>query len=244
MISAEHRFFDKNLKYFQRRKISIITASQSAFELCNDKYKSMHHLQRLGINAPNTYLLNHNNLRITDFPKKAFPLFVKLRRGDSSVHTFVARTFAQLATLVKCYPEEEFVAQQYLPASDEYTIGVYISKNKKFTGTFVLQRDLKFGLSYRGTVIDNAMISDYALKVCKALGTCYSSNVQLKLINGEPFVFEINPRLSSTTSVRAHFGFNESEMILTELYGDICKYKYSLTYGSFMRYWEEIYLEK
>jgi carbamoyl-phosphate synthase large subunit len=56
-------------------------------------------------------------------------------------------------------------------------------------------------------------------------------------------VFEINPRFSSTTVIRAHFGFNEPEMCLRELVlGEQLRTPVTRQ-GFALRYWDEVYLE-
>jgi carbamoyl-phosphate synthase large subunit len=55
--------------------------------------------------------------------------------------------------------------------------------------------------------------------------------------------FEVNPRFSSTTPVRAHFGVNEPELAIREyVLGETLPH-ISARPGAVMREWQEIYLE-
>lgn len=242
VISVEHNFFENNIKYFNENHIEIITADKKLYNICNDKYLSMVTLRQKGINAPDTVLAS-NESDVEEFlQRNQFPVLLKPRFGASSVDVFKIQNRDKLFSLISNYSKEYFVLQQFLPDPEEYTIGVYISKDKSFKKSIIIKRELKFGLSYKGMVVFNEKIRDYAISLCESLGTFYSTNIQIKLIGGEPYAFEINPRLSSTTVVKAKFGFNEPEMILKELFYDLSTHKIDIRSGRFMRYWEEIYL--
>ena len=67
-------------------------------------------------------------------------------------------------------------------------------------------------------------------------GAC---NVQLRIRDGKPYVFEINPRCSGTTAARALVGFNEPSVILnylkTKQYQEI-----HYEEATILRYWQEV----
>lgn len=242
IISVEHDFFATHIDYFKSRDIKVITPEKSLYDLCNDKFLSMTYLKDKGIKTPDTELCEDNG-RIDSFlMRNNFPVVMKPRYGASSHNVFVVEDRKHLLAIADAFPQNYFVAQEFLPTDEEYTVGVYISKDHSFKKSFIINRELKFGLSYKGEVVVNKQISDYCLTICSTLGMSYSTNVQLKMIGGEPCAFEINPRLSSTTAVRAHFGFNEPEMVMWELFYDISEFKCQARTGKFMRYWEEVYI--
>lgn len=243
VISLEHQFFSEHIDYFNQENIEIVTTGQKQFELCDNKYKSMIFLKNKGIKVPET-VLAEDNAELRRFLKNNhYPVLIKPVSSASSSDVFTIKDRPALMALIKAYPKNYFVAQEYLKSPEEYTVGVYISRDKSFQDTFIIKRELKFGLSYKGEVMQDEKISNYCLEVCRVLETLYSANVQLKVVNSIPYAFEINPRLSSTTVVRAHYGYNEPEMILVELFGNLKKYKYRVRKGKFMRYWEEVYLK-
>lgn len=242
MLSVEHQFFHKHQDYFKKRGVAIVSSAEEAYRLCNDKLDSMTYLRDAGITCPDT-VLGEPGAKLNEFvSRNKFPLLIKPIAGASSNDVYVIKDRVRLDAMLSAFPAGHFVVQEFLPSKEEYTVGVYVSRERDFIDTLVLQRELKFGLSYRGKVIENDAVSEYCKSVCLKLGTSYSANVQLKIEKGTPYVFEINPRLSSTTSVRAHFGFNEPEMILTELFADIRSYTYQKTTGRFTRFWQEAYL--
>lgn len=239
VISPEHTFLERERAAYEGEGVRIVSPQAGVYQLCNDKWRSMIRLRECGILAPDTWLCE--GPRDAGFAEMTFPVIVKPRFGASSANVFLVKSLLELNGLLAAFPRHEFVAQQYLSSETEYTVGVYLSRDGADADTCVIRRELKFGLSYRGEVIRDAGISDYCVRVCRALGLCHSSNVQLRMLDGEPCAFEINPRLSSTTSVRAHFGFNEPEMILRELFGLPAVAPRKST-GRFVRYWQESYL--
>jgi len=242
VISPEHEFFARHASRLAAAGIRVVTPDPGLYALCNDKYRSMQVLRDKGVRVPATALCRPSPELDALLARGTFPLIVKPRVGASSQSVFVVRSAGQLHAVIEAFPDLEFVVQEYLPDPEEFTVGVYMSRDGRFRRTIVIRRELKFGLSYRGEVIEDDRISAYSIDVCAKLGLHFSTNVQLKMEDGEPCAFEINPRLSSTTSVRAHFGFNEPEMILREEFGELTGDACRPTTGRFMRYWQEIYL--
>ncbi|MGE3342001.1 MAG: ATP-grasp domain-containing protein [Vicinamibacterales bacterium] len=239
VITPEHAFFEREREMYESQGVRIISPASGVYQLCNDKWGSMMRLRERGLLVPDTWLCEGPTR--TAVAGMTFPVIVKPRSGASSANVFLIRSLSELNGLLAAFPTQEFVAQQYLPSEPEYTVGVYLSRDGGYADTCVIRRELKFGLSYRGQVVRDETISTYSVDVCRALGLHHSGNVQLRMLDGRPCAFEVNPRLSSTTSVRAHFGFNEPEMILRELFGLPAVAPRKST-GRFMRYWQESYL--
>ncbi|WP_349921786.1 ATP-grasp domain-containing protein [Aeromonas veronii] len=244
-IAVEHEFFAKYTTYFHERRIHIVSCEASVFEICNDKYESMQYLRRNNIAAPST-ILGCEHDAIEEFIKRyGFPVVIKPRNGASSNDVFIIKNKARLLALLGAYPEDYFVVQEYLEDPKDYTAGVYVSSSADFNDVIIFERDLKFGLSYSGKIIIDEGIKKYCLSIANALKSTYSINIQFKMMAGQPYCYEINPRLSSTTSVRAHFGFNEPDMIIREIIGiNPLRDQQPAQVGKFMRYWEEIYQEE
>jgi carbamoyl-phosphate synthase large subunit len=72
----------------------------------------------------------------------------------------------------------------------------------------------------QGVVADFPVVADQCREIAEALDSRGPLNIQLRLVEGKVFVFEINPRFSGTTSIRAMAGFNEPDILLqSELLG-------------------------
>lgn len=243
VIAPEHEFFARHSAYFQNMGVAILSCDAAVYRLCNDKYESMIHLRSLGVDAPDTGLCRDDDEVDQFLARNTFPVFVKPRSGASSADIFKVANREQLFGILRVFPRDYFVVQAFLDDPRDFTAGVYVSRDRSVRSTLLIERELKFGLSYRGTIFEDEGLADYCLRVAEAISSCYSINVQFKIVGGRPYAYEINPRLSSTTSVRAHFGFNEPDMILHELQGRLGDYVLTKRCGRFTRYWQEHYLE-
>ena len=54
----------------------------------------------------------------------------------------------------------------------------------------------------------------YCEELAVKMGCTYSVNVQCRLVDGVPYVFEINPRFSGTSFMRAMVGYNEPDILI------------------------------
>lgn len=67
------------------------------------------------------------------------------------------------------------------------------------------------GFTGYGEVIEDKNIEDLLHKLAEKIDLVGSINVQLRLTDKGPVVFEINPRFSSTVRFRHLFGFKDLE---------------------------------
>jgi carbamoyl-phosphate synthase large subunit len=57
-------------------------------------------------------------------------------------------------------------------------------------------------------------VTDQCREIAEALGSQGPLNIQCRLVDGKVRIFEINPRYSGTTSLRAMVGFNEPDLMI------------------------------
>jgi carbamoyl-phosphate synthase large subunit len=70
-------------------------------------------------------------------------------------------------------------------------------------------------------VIRHPEIQEFCEDLARRLGSRGPLNLQLRVHRGEFYVFEIHPRFSGTTPIRASAGFNEPDILLRSfLYGE------------------------
>ena len=124
---------------------------------------------------------------------------------------------------------------------DEYTCGS-INLNGSCEGVIVMQRILRGGETYKCFTIKNDVIEEEVRKILEAIKPFGACNVEFKLKDGKPYVFEVNARCSGTTTARAYSGFNEPKMIADYLLKGI-KPEYSFREQTILRYWKELKVE-
>jgi carbamoyl-phosphate synthase large subunit len=139
--------------------------------------------------------------------------------------------------LLRLYPK--FIAQEYVGTPDtEYTVGVLVSMEGELINSIALKRNILSGLSNRikgknligkkelGSILAISSgisqgeigvfpeITHPCEEIAMAFGCRSVFNIQCRFVNGRVFVFEINPRFSGTTPLRAMVGYNEPDVLL------------------------------
>lgn len=66
----------------------------------------------------------------------------------------------------------------------------------------------------QGQFVNHSIIKDSCEKVAKMLDSKGPLNIQCRVVDGKVYIFEINPRFSGTTSLRAMAGFNEPDILI------------------------------
>jgi len=106
------------------------------------------------------------------------------------------------------YHEDDIFQEWIVGDEEEYTCGLFRSVSGEIR-TMILRRRLHEGRTVCGTVEENPAIEALLSALAKALNLRGSINVQLRLRDGVPYVFEINPRFSSTVRFRHQLGFSD-----------------------------------
>lgn len=217
----------------------LMITDRSILAVADDKYETSEALKRAGIAHPAS-ARSEDVQSVTNLAAQVgFPLIMKPRCGSAARGLARIDGPNQLAGLPQGYVVQECL----LPDNAEYTVGVYRGRDGRIVASTVLRRDLDFGLTYRGWISPHPEIEAYANSVADALGGSAAINVQLRLTKRGPVCFEVNPRFSSTTPVRAYFGVNEPELAIREyVFGEQLS-PVTARSGVVMREWREIYLE-
>lgn len=153
-----------------------------------------------------------------DFNTFPAPFLLKPRRGYGS------------KGIVKISSEKEFDAHRekigngYIMQpvvgneEEEYTVSAFFDKSAQLVDYFALRRKLSGdGFTLEAQVVDYDFES-ILLSLAKAFSPVGPTNFQFRMEGGMKLL-EINPRISSATSLRAAFGYNESVMSVNYFLG-------------------------
>lgn len=190
--------------------IAWLTCGKEVIATGLDKLVTARRLESLGLPVPWTYPVT------AGFPSE-YPCILKNRTGSGSrtVFTVVDREDAEY--LVKRYPDAIF--QELLqPAEREVTCAVFRARDGR-VATLQLLRRLVGGFTGWAQVIDDDDTADMCKSIAEGLDLRGSMNVQLRLTDNGPRVFEINPRFSSTALMRHRLGFSDVAWALDDLEG-------------------------
>lgn len=97
--------------------------------------------------------------------------------------------------------------------NQEYTVSAFFDKDSKLLCYQQLKRTLaKEGFTAYAETASIADMNNILVKLSKIFKPIGPTNFQFRLENNKLKLLEINPRVSSATSIRTSFGYNESKM--------------------------------
>jgi carbamoyl-phosphate synthase large subunit len=187
-IDDELELFGAAAADFESRGIKVAVSPQSTSHICNDKLLTCHRLRAHGIRAAETYLPK-------DLPAvRRFPLFIKPRSGRGGVGAHTIHAAKDLAFFVE-YVENP-VVQEYLDGP-EFTIDLLCDFRHRPISIVPRERVVvRAGVIDRGRTVHDRKLIELAKSVAQAMPFAGAVNIQCRVVNGEPVVFEINPRFS------------------------------------------------
>tara|TARA_B100000963_G_scaffold302581_1_gene275530 strand:+ start:1368 stop:2360 length:993 start_codon:yes stop_codon:yes gene_type:complete len=193
----------------------VIVSSSQVVDICNDKWLTYLFLVENGFAVPRSCLpADVESFRAS----VAFPWIIKPRVGSTSNDLFKVNSEEQLDfALSNC--NNPIIQEEIGSMSDEFTCGI-VSIGSEIISSIALRRTLKNGNTQMAIYKKNIEVDNYIRKIAMSLGGFGPINIQLRLTNEGPKVFEINPRFSGTTAVRAQFGLNEVQLLLNHLTGE------------------------
>ena len=145
-----------------------------------------------------------------------FDLIVKPRCGQGSkgLQTVERKDFDMLRNA-----RSGDLWQRWLKdACEEYTCGIARFGSIP-TRSLSFRRTLQGGLTGKGEVVHDPKLARVCDDVAKALDLDGAINVQLRIDAGEPTIFEVNPRLSSTVGFRHRLGFCDGVWAIADRLG-------------------------
>jgi carbamoyl-phosphate synthase large subunit len=234
-------------------------------DTCLDKVATMKRLRELGFTVPEFAAVGSVE-EAEAF--ECLPAVLKPSvGGGGSANLFLVQTREELAA---CAGQllagfDEFIAQEYVGRpEDEYTVGVLSDMDGKVINSIAIRRQIMSALSNRikvrnrsgrdelgpvlaissgvsqGEVVAASEITERCEAIAAALGATGSCNIQCRVVDGEVYPFEINPRFSGTTSLRAMVGYNEPDVLVRKhLLGEEIEPHFTYRHGVIVRSLEE-----
>lgn len=190
--------------------VTWLIAGNQVIEAGIDKLETMRALAMLGLPRPWTH-------SVGDGPPLSFPCILKNRFGSGSRGVFVIANKEDADYFSKRFPEA--IYQEMLqPADREVTCAVYRTRAGEVASLLMLRR-LSGGFTGWAKVIHDDETSRLSEQIAHGLDLRGSMNVQLRITDNGPRVFEINPRISSTALMRHRLGFKDVLWTLYESLG-------------------------
>ncbi len=265
----ELKVMSDNRQRIVQEGIFLPINSKKVIDTCMDKFKTIEFLIENGFSFPKTKkITNLKDLAEIDF----FPIVLKPSiGGGGSANIMIVQNKEELLAfcqyLLTIYPE--FIAQEYIGTPDsEYTACVLNSLEGEYINSIAVKRMIMSSLGNKikiknrttrkdlGNIlaissgISQGQIGRFSevTEQCKAIALALESkgpiNIQLRFVNNKVYVFEINPRYSGTTSLRAMVGFNEPDiMIRKHLFQEKISPDFNYKEGYILRGLEEQFID-
>lgn len=98
---------------------------------------------------------------------------------------------------------------------EEYTVGSFGLGNGQAVEPIIMRRRLSAaGNTLQAQVIEHPLIEKRVADLNMLLKPVGPTNYQFRMQDGETYLLEVNPRFSSSNSLRTGFGYNEARMAL------------------------------
>jgi len=236
---VELKIISANRNVFKKNGIQLLINSEEILEICLDKNLTSNFLITNNFYTPKSYKIANDNdlINLINFPYVLKPSI----GGGGSINTLIAQTKNELELFGKFLLEQypSFIAQEYIgDGESEFTVGVLSDKEKNIIESIVLKRNILSGLGSKlkvknkterselgnylvissgisqGEIVKNDLIKTTCEKLALSLESEGPLNIQCRLVGNKVFIFEINPRFSGTSPMRALAGFNELELTI------------------------------
>jgi carbamoyl-phosphate synthase large subunit len=143
------------------------------------------------------------------------PLLLKPKVGEGSagIVRLQDRTDFDYWTLKS---GENWLLQQIVGTEDEeYTIGTFGFGDGTALEPIIFRRLLsRAGNTGEAEVVDNPILAQATAGIIAHFRPVGPTNLQFRMAGDTPYLLEINPRFSSSCSLRTAFGYNEADMCI------------------------------
>ncbi len=194
--------------------VRVIGNPWPCVKAATDKLKCMRLLARHGVPVPDTEPGDNWDSLVK---RVGFPIILKPRWGQGSKGVRLVSSRREVALLLELHEisGDEVIVQEAIGSDgEEFTTGLILGFSGDLLGAVTLRRKICSG--YTGTALCEPSLEceTVARQAAAALGARGPFNAQMRLHRGVPTIFEINPRFSGTTPMRAWLGLNGPHLLI------------------------------
>lgn len=237
-MEADMFFWSRHAEEIKTTSALPLLNTLELISLCHDKWNFFQYLKSAGVDCliESTLESDFNVLQ----EKFGIPFLLKPRTGYGS--RGIVRVYDGLEFSGHQEKIGEILMAQPMVGSDEqeYTVSSFGDGKGGVCASMAMRRKLsKDGFTDRAEVCCDDVFLPAIHQLCKILRPLGPTNFQFRLCPEGPKLLEINPRISSSTSIRAAFGFNESEMALNFFMDGKTPIQPAIRTGHAVRYTDE-----
>lgn len=198
----------------------IVMPNSDFVRLALNKYELNKTLESKGLVVPKTYHIRDMSKIDAAFLKNKIIAKPICGRGSRGIFYLNSPSEVQSIQPYLLIKQSESIFQECIDG-DEYTVSVVVSVSGTLLDVIPKRIINKRGITIEAITERNPYVIEYCKKISELLGVKGAFNVQL-ILNKEnqPYVFEINPRFSTTTVLTSESGFSEIEIALLDVLGE------------------------
>jgi carbamoyl-phosphate synthase large subunit len=201
---------DRNL--IDTSKCSIALNSAELVELAKDKWLLHQKLLQAGLPTIKT-LINANFRQLADELK--LPFLFKPRNSYATKGIQKIYNENDLIYWLSKYPNNYILQEIVGDDEAEYTVGTFGLGDGSCLQKIIFQRKLSGeGATSKAKVCLIPELENLVDQLCLLFNPVGPTNLQFRYHQGQYLLLEINPRISSSTSLRTAFGYNEAQMCI------------------------------
>lgn len=199
--------WSENRSAFEDTGCFPLLNNQKLIRLCSDKWLFYEELKK----AQSVYAIP-TTLEVDNLAFK-YPVLLKPRRGYASKGIVIVENEESLSQYRIDIGSKLMVQPVIGKKEEEYTTSAFFDVNSQLCCFMTLKRLLSSeGFTEKARVTDLEGMEEALLELAKIFKPIGPTNFQFRMHNGVLKLLEINPRVSSATSIRTLFGYNESSM--------------------------------
>lgn len=190
----------------------LVINRKNLIELTEDKWETTRFLKENGLKyIPSSVTASFEEAK----DEFGLPLLMKPRRSYASKGICKVNTKATFDSWKDEYADQ-FMVQKFVGDNEhEYTVATFGFGDGSCIKPIVMRRKLsKAGATDKAVVMPIPEIESEIREMVKVLKPLGPTNFQFRLEKEQFLLLEINPRISSSTSIRTAFGYNEAEMCI------------------------------
>lgn len=234
---------------FEELGCRIMIESLHNIQVFHDKLETINFFKKIGVPALHTEEIKLDGANAI-LPNIDFPFFIKPRyagRRSSADGLAVINTEDEFNcwNKLKKVKYGPYVAQAYVNEDGkEYSCAASFDRNGEVKDIIVMERQkveegvLAMMAEYSP---ETAKLEPLLKEIATKIKGLYSFNLQFKMKEGIPYVFEINPRVSGGEAFRSQFGVD----IIFSFLSEYCELEHdqpSRRYGTACRIYQELFI--
>lgn len=216
----------------------LVLNNKKLIEVSRDKWRLFEYLTLNKFGAIRSLITDEYDIAVEAF---GMPCLVKPRcstasKGITIIHS--REDFCYWRTKLG----KDFMLQEIVGDDEhEYTVGLFGLGDGSLSQSITLSRKLsREGSTVKAHTVNIPELDQEVMKLTALFRPLGPTNFQFRRHKGAYLLLEVNPRFSSSLSIRTAFGFNEPEMCLEFFAENLRPSPAVITQGTAVRYIEDI----